>query len=87
VMGHGNGRSDLLYALVDDVSDLKVVIAEQRVNMAAIREELTEIKSGMTQMRKTMPDMMTLLQAACDKLVEHGQRLGRIEAHLASAKK
>ena len=85
-MGNENGRSDVLYALVDDVTDLKA-------RSDRIEERLTALQTDMTYVRRTVSDVAAIVQAIADKLVsiserldDHGRRLVRIEALLTSGK-
>lgn len=76
----------MLYALVDDVTDLKA-------RSDRIEERLTALQTDMTYVRRTVSDVAAIVQAIADKLVsiserldDHGHRLVRIEALLTSGK-
>jgi hypothetical protein len=85
-MGNGNGNGDARYGLVDDVVDLKKMIALWDARQAELEAELraclAEFRAGLVDLRTTLSQMMVVLQACCDKLVVNDQRFERDEGNL-----
>jgi septal ring factor EnvC (AmiA/AmiB activator) len=92
-MGNGNGRGDVLYALVDDVTDLKALMArsdERWVLMKAqldrMEQRLDRTESNTVSLRRQLSAVVSVVQVIADKLVameekwhNHEQRIAWIE--------